>query len=154
MYNLITPSLTPSHLDKMLNMFRKKSPSPTPTSVMSNTNTSETTLVSPTSAPKEGKTRKPKYDEPYKAEFSGMSTMGGMPSLGGHMFMAGPPPAKALKNGGVAKSKPSPVKEGRESMETLTATSSASSSGKEEMSVQRKLKKQHKTFFNNSFGNT
>ncbi|SPO21535.1 uncharacterized protein UTRI_01022_B [Ustilago trichophora] len=86
-------SSTTNAMTKMLSFFRKSK-----TSVMANPNTSETTLVSAPSTTGKGKqSRKPKYEtEPYAAEFTGLSTLGGMPSLGGHFFAE--PPVKAKKS--------------------------------------------------------
>ena len=81
-----------TNLTKMLSLFRK-SKSSSASTVMANANTSETTLVSAPAKTGKGQ-RKPKYEtEPYQAEFTGLSTLGGMPSLGGHFFVE-PPKAK------------------------------------------------------------
>lgn len=66
---------------------------------MANDNGSETTLVSSTTtttaAKGEKAKNKPKREtEPYQAEFTGLSTLGGMPALGGHMFLPPPSPPK------------------------------------------------------------
>ncbi len=91
---------------------------------MANPNSSETTLVSaPASASAEAKRKPAKYyTEPYAAEFTGLSTMGGgMPSLAGAHFMA-PPPLKATKKKVVVKMVPSQPFVGADG----AATSSAS----------------------------
>ncbi|GAK64954.1 uncharacterized protein PAN0_007d3170 [Moesziomyces antarcticus] len=146
----------------MFKLFRKTKTT-TAASVMEHANGSETTLVS-TAAPKR-KTRR-EY-EPYQAEFSGLSSLGGMPSLGGHMFMEPPSPTKSSRKAQLNMVPAQPFErsprasvvqarletvQGRGSMDTLTPTASTSSTSSE--STQRKLKKQHKTFFNNAFGNT
>ncbi|SPO22344.1 uncharacterized protein UTRI_01022 [Ustilago trichophora] len=87
-----TTTSTTNATTKMLSFFRKSK-----TAVMANSNTSETTLVSdPTTSGKGEQSRKLKSEtEPYAAEFTGLSTLGGMPSLGGHFFAE--PPVKAKK---------------------------------------------------------
>lgn len=88
MHTLLSSSSTPK--TTMFKLFRKTKTT-TGASVMEHANGSETTLVS-TAAPKR-KTRR-EY-QPYQAEFSGLSSLGGMPSLGGHMFMEPPSPTKS-----------------------------------------------------------
>ncbi|KAJ1019456.1 hypothetical protein NDA16_004573 [Ustilago loliicola] len=74
----------------MLSFFRKSSKS----SVMAQANNSETTLVSVASTDKQRKAQK----EPYQPEFTGMGSMGGMPSLGGHHFLPAPPVSPTESN--------------------------------------------------------
>ncbi|SNX82723.1 uncharacterized protein MEPE_01429 [Melanopsichium pennsylvanicum] len=82
----------------MLSFLRKKSTNST-TFVMGQSNSSETTLVSDpplTAAGKPAKSKAKYKNEPYAAEFTGLSTMGGgMPSLSGQFFV---PPPKAKKS--------------------------------------------------------
>lgn len=78
-----TTTNKPSNLTKMLSLFRKSKS----TQVMANANNSETTLVSTKS-----KRQTRRETEPYKAEFSGMGMMGGMPAMGTHMFLEPPSP--------------------------------------------------------------
>ncbi|GAC96907.1 hypothetical protein PHSY_004491 [Pseudozyma hubeiensis SY62] len=162
-----SPALTnePSNLTKMLAFFRKSKSS----SVMANANTSDTTLVSTTQVSSGKPKRKtPRETVPYQAEFSGMGMMGGMPAMGGHMFLEPPSPTESAASkksvkmvpGQPFKSSPkasfvsarAETAKGRDSFDTMTTTVSTTAGGS--TSPQRKLLKQHKAFFNNSFSNT
>ncbi|EST06089.2 hypothetical protein PSEUBRA_003948 [Kalmanozyma brasiliensis GHG001] len=136
----------------MLSFFRKTK-STISSSVMTNANTSETTLVPAT---KTGKRKTPRQTQPYQAEFTGMGGFGGMPN-----FLE--PPVAAVKMVPAQPFKSTPrasfvddrvsVLKGRESFDTLATTVAAPASSSS-TSPQRKLLKQHKAFFNNSFSNT
>uniref|UniRef100_V5EV94 Uncharacterized protein n=1 Tax=Kalmanozyma brasiliensis (strain GHG001) TaxID=1365824 RepID=V5EV94_KALBG len=146
----------------MLSFFRKTK-STISSSVMTNANTSETTLVPAT---KTGKRKTPRQTQPYQAEFTGMGGFGGMPN-----FLE--PPVAAVKMVPAQPFKSTPrasfvddrvsvlkgmfqpprVQSGRESFDTLATTVAAPASSSS-TSPQRKLLKQHKAFFNNSFSNT
>ncbi|SJX61424.1 uncharacterized protein SRS1_10480 [Sporisorium reilianum f. sp. reilianum] len=151
----------------MLSFFRKTSK----TQVMANANASETTLVST----KSQNTKKPKREYSFQPEFTGMGALGGMPSLGGLMFVEPPSPTESTSStkrvlkmvpeqpfvsaprASVVDARLDTVKE-RESFETYTTTvaspGSSTSSHEGAASYQRKLRKQHKSFFNNAFSMT
>ncbi|TKY89160.1 hypothetical protein EX895_001691 [Sporisorium graminicola] len=171
---------TPNNLNKMLSLFRKssKSSSSSSTEVMVGANASETTLVS---SAKPSAPSKPKREYTYKPEFTGMGALGGMPALGGHMFFEPPSPTESSTRSNSKKNPVDPVGKlvptqpfksapsasfvnerlntvkARQSFETFTTTvasTSPRSSQEDATSYQRKLPKQPKSFFNNSFSNT
>ncbi|CBQ70747.1 conserved hypothetical protein [Sporisorium reilianum SRZ2] len=85
-----TSTTNASNLSKMLSFFRKTSK----TQVMANANASETTLVST----KSQNTKKPKREYSFQPEFTGMGALGGMPSLGGLMFVEPPSPTESTSS--------------------------------------------------------